>query len=101
MLTWIIFRADSLTHAISYYSGLCDLSLFEIPQFPGKLKALQTLLFILCLICLEWKEKTNEFPLINLGRHWNKYFRYSFYYVMILIILYFSGTAQDFIYFQF
>ncbi|MTI37943.1 MBOAT family O-acyltransferase, partial [Fulvivirga lutimaris] len=45
-LTWVFFRAENIDHALSYLSTIFSKSLFEFPNFHGKLHALTTLILI-------------------------------------------------------
>ena len=101
VFAFIIFRANSMTHAFEYIQGICSMSLFSVPEFYGKKMALITTLFILILIVVEWIDRESQFGLENKSLPKNKFLRWAFYYFLIGSILYFSGKEVQFIYFQF
>ncbi len=96
-LAWIFFRAESMTHALEYLSGIMSSSLFTIPQIRP------SYLFILLLLFLglEWKGREGLYALESIGLTWKKPIRYALYYALIFMIFYYSGEKQEFIYFQF
>jgi D-alanyl-lipoteichoic acid acyltransferase DltB (MBOAT superfamily) len=98
---WIFFRAENLKHAFDYISGLFSISLFSIPYYSGIDKTHSTLIMIIFLIIIEWIGREQQFAIEDLGKTWKRIYRYVFYYILILFILYFGGKEQEFIYFQF
>jgi len=101
IFSWVVFRANSVTHAISYFSGMFSLSLFSIPDIEGKMMAAVTILFILILLTFEWLGRNDQYGIQKFAFNWPMPIRWSFYYFLILLIFSFSGKQQDFIYFQF
>jgi alginate O-acetyltransferase complex protein AlgI len=95
-LGWIFFRADSVTQAFSYIRHICSTSLFSVPKDLGV-----TLVFplILILLVVEWLQKEKQHGLEDLRMHFIA--RWSIYYSLTAFILYFAGSQQRFIYFQF
>jgi len=96
VFAWIFFRAENMTHAFQYIQGIADSSLFKIPT----IRPTDLFVLILMFMVLEWLGRKHEFPLQN-PLFKNKTIRWSFYIVLILIIIIFSGKQQEFIYFQF
>jgi len=97
VLTWVFFRAQNLTHAISYLRGIFSQSLFTVPQ----IKPVSVLLFVMVFILIEWFGRERNYALENLGFRWPRMVRRVFYYVIVILIISFSGKEQEFIYFQF
>jgi alginate O-acetyltransferase complex protein AlgI len=97
VFAWIFFRANSMTHALSYIKGIFTKSLFSMPSF------LSYSLFALLIffIIIEWLGRENQYAIQKLGFKWPKFFRLSFYYLLIVLIFVFMGKEQEFIYFQF
>lgn len=100
VFAWIFFRAENPEHAFQYIGGLFS--------HPGTYFSLQVyfnyaaiLLLILLFLVIEWVGREHQHALQNLGLKWNKYLRYASYYALILLILWYSGKEQQFIYFQF
>lgn len=97
VLAWIFFRAENLGHAISYLSGIFSDTLFTIPEIRPR-----NLLFVIIgFVTIEWFGRENEYAIEKLGLNWNRFFRIAFYYIILLLIFWFSGREQEFIYFQF
>ncbi|MCE3075542.1 MBOAT family O-acyltransferase [Chryseobacterium gwangjuense] len=101
VFAWIFFRAENITHAYHYISGIFSASLLEIPEFAEKKKALITIILIIIFICIEWKGRENQYAIEKLGLEWKKPLRYAMYYAIIISLFWFGGNVQQFIYFQF
>ncbi len=99
VIAWIFFRANDISHAISYISEILSPSLFSMPIFTKK--ALITTIFILIFILIEWIGREGQFALSKIGLKWRKEIRWFFYFILILLMIEFQGGQQDFIYFQF
>ena len=101
VFAWIFFRAENVSHALNYISEIFSGSLFSIPKFNGKYDSLITLLLIILFVIIEWLGRKERFAIANLCQVKNPLARFLFYYSLILLILFFMGEKQDFIYFQF
>jgi len=102
MLTFIIFRSETLWQAWQYYSSFFSLSLFSIPVIPSdNLSVSITLGFIFVMFIIEWFEREQQYVLAGLGLNWPTAARWAMYYCLIVSIRIFSGMEQQFIYFQF
>jgi D-alanyl-lipoteichoic acid acyltransferase DltB (MBOAT superfamily) len=105
VLAWIFFRAENITHAVEYISGICSLSIFEVPKggfFLGSGIHIYTLLlFIIIFMGVEWLGRQQQFALQKIGIKWKPIYRYLFYYAIIFAIYWFGGKNEQFIYFQF
>ena len=96
-ILWVFFRSESLLDAVQYLGKIFSLSLFSIPEvFPNKV-----LIFITLLISAEWFQREKQHALQFEKAASKKYFRWGLYYVIVWTILYFGGSQQKFIYFQF
>ena len=107
---WIFFRAENIGHAISYISGILSPSLFSMPNFSnmtglgntsGIIMTLLISAIILLFILSEWQGRNMQFALSRMDLRYPKYIRWSTYCIISVIIFLFSGTQQEFIYFQF
>lgn len=101
---WIIFRAEDMTQAMGYIAGICDSSIISLPNFQDLgLSFIQitfTLLFIVLLQLIEWRQRKQEFGLeISNVRY--RPVRWSIYIIFMLIFSVFAGGQEEFIYFQF
>ncbi len=100
ILAWIFFRAESLPHAFSYI-GHIAINISE-PITSIDLKLLSMVLFwILILVTVEWIQRDKQHALELNGMGIPQVVRWGIYYSVILIIFYFGGSQQEFIYFQF
>ena len=104
MLTFILFNSDSITAAAMYYGRIFSASLFSMPVLPEgirSIKVLLTFVFIGTMFLIEWAGRRDVYVMDTLGIKWYAPVRWTMYYVMLFLIFYFSGTEQQFIYFQF
>ncbi len=92
---WIFFRAQNLHHAISYIAGIISKSLFTFPAIEKKL-----LVLIFLFMTFEWI-KRNKNHALEFDTSKNVALRWLLYIVLVVLIFTYSGTNQQFIYFQF
>jgi alginate O-acetyltransferase complex protein AlgI len=97
VFAWIFFRANNMTHALSYIKGIFTKSLLSMPTvLPYSIFAL-----LVFFITIEWIGREHQYALQRFGMKWPKFLRLSFYYLLIILIFAFMGKEQEFIYFQF
>ncbi|WP_299114701.1 MBOAT family protein [uncultured Winogradskyella sp.] len=99
-LAWVFFRAENFNHAIAYLSSMItngasylDINIYW--QYKGVIG------LIITLIIIEWFGRDNKHALEALVTKLNRPLRYTFYYLIILVIIWYSGKGEEFIYFQF
>lgn len=92
----IFFRSPSLEIALIYYDALFDLSIFKLPD----ILTAELLLLIAILFGTEWIQREQPHGLSGLA-NLPKVWRWSVYYVICGLILWFGADQQTFIYFQF
>ena len=97
VFAWIFFRAENLTHAISYIQGMANLSLFGFPE----IHPLYLFILLVLFIVIEWSGKTSEYAIEEFARTKPVFVRWAFYYAIILCMLVYGIEDQEFIYFQF
>jgi D-alanyl-lipoteichoic acid acyltransferase DltB (MBOAT superfamily) len=97
VLLWIIFRADNVDQAIIYISDIFSSSLFTIPE----ISPLKKIALVIVFMAIEWLGREHQYAIQQLGLKWKRIFRYSFYYIIIFLTIWFGGKEQAFIYFQF
>lgn len=97
----IIFRAESIDHAISIFSGIASSSLFSMPDYVGLMLTLTTFKFILAFMIVEWFGRNKQYAIENIGVKWKRPIRWIFYVAIISMIFIYGGEKQEFIYFQF
>ncbi len=94
---WVFFRAESITDALLYIIGIFNSSLFSIPQIrPTDLS-----LLILFFLIIEWTGRKNLYALEYFAFKRKRPLRLIFYYLLIILIIWYSRDEQTFIYFQF
>jgi alginate O-acetyltransferase complex protein AlgI len=95
----LLFRSKSLSQAAGFIANI-----FQGPFFPPSLSVFlgykYVFIFIAFLMVIEWLNRNNDFGFDIIWIK-NPVIRWALYYVILLIILRYPGTHQDFIYFQF
>jgi alginate O-acetyltransferase complex protein AlgI len=99
-IAWVFFRADNIQHALQF--------LFNLIKHPGSFilmsvyaKYLLLLIFIPLFLLLEWKGKHAQYAIAELPDKWSKPLRYTLYYTLGALIIWFGDKEIQFIYFQF
>lgn len=100
VFAWIFFRTKSINDAFIYLSGIFSKSLFTKPQFLNQNYYIPLTISLVILVLFEWVNREKQHGL-DMSRVNNRFVRWSIYYAMLLIIFWFSGKTQNFIYFQF
>ena len=101
VFAWIFFRAANLSHALHYISEIFSTSLFTIPHFWGIKDSIPIILITFLFLLIEWIGREHQYAIQKIGINWYKPVRWTMYYGVILLIIFFSGKEQQFIYFQF
>ncbi len=100
IFAWIFFRAQSVSDALLYINGILSPTLFyPLDLMNGKMIA--TLTLVLVFIIIEWIGRNNNFALEKLKYLSFRPYRWSIYYLLIIVLFIFTGKEQQFIYFQF
>lgn len=96
LIAWIFFRADNVTNAFIYVKDMFTSALFTKPEiFPMTILGL-----VAFFMFIEWLGRSNEYAIQNVD-FMKKPIRWSFYFLLIILIFSFTGEQQEFIYFQF
>ena len=105
VFAWIFFRAENIGHAISYISGILSPSIISMPNFTNsgriKFESILTVFSVIIFIVIEWTGREEQYAIAKLAKTRTKRLRWSVYLIIILAIVFLSGSSQDFIYFQF
>lgn len=106
VFAWIFFRAESIAHAFQYLNGMFSSSLFKISILDLKslsfgAEIIYKTVLVLIFIIFEWFQRNKQHALQFKDSQINPIIRWSIYYSIILLILCFQGSQQNFIYFQF
>lgn len=103
VIAWIFFRSDSITSALNFIQGIFSDSLFKISISELKYNSsggfTSTLLLLLVFILAEWLQRSKKHTLQIDDIH--PYLRHIFYVLLVVLIIWFQGDQQEFIYFQF
>jgi len=100
VFAWVFFRAETLDHALSYASGIFSNTLFSVPYFKDGSLAIPTVILVVFFIIVEWFGRGQQYAIESMFMK-HKGLRWSFYYVILILIFVFAGSSQEFIYFQF
>ena len=96
-LTFILFRSENIGHAILYISDIFSYSLFLIPEIPS----IKVIILVIIFIFLEWLGREGEYAIENVFISRKISVRWMIYTIFIVLILYYAGAEQPFLYFQF
>lgn len=103
VFAWIFFRAENMSHAISYIFGIFSKKLFELPDFSMFPGAITLMILIIGFILVEWKGRFGQYGISGIQTISGKAYRWSVYALIIFMINVFGNTSEEieFIYFQF
>ena len=101
VIAWIFFRAENVEQAFLCISKIFSISVFSKIYIPEINIALLTIGLTLFFMIIEWIGRTDQFAIETIFAKKPKFIRWSFYYLLIIIIFVFAGSNQQFIYFQF
>ena len=96
---WIIFRAQDISQFGEVISTICSDSLLSVPWLMNRQYYVPLLINIAILLIVEWLNRTKEHGLKVLPN--NPIARILIYYGIFLLIFFFTGKNETFIYFQF
>ena len=97
VIAWVFFRAENISHALSYLGGMFDSSLLSFPAVGSK----RIFLLLPVFLLIEWLGRKGQYGLQTIGIQWTKPFKAVFYYSIFVIIFLFAEKSAEFIYFQF
>jgi D-alanyl-lipoteichoic acid acyltransferase DltB (MBOAT superfamily) len=97
---WIFFRAENIAQAIGYFNGIIDTSLFSVMSVYRLRTMLGLCAIISFTLAVEWLQRKKEH---GLEISWMKshIIKFGIYIALIILISFFAGKAETFIYFQF
>lgn len=97
VFAWIFFRANSLSHAITYIKQIFTSKLLTLPE----IRPTYIIVLLVIFIWIEWMGRRNNYAVEKLFFNNSVIVRWSFYFVLVIAIFIFSTKEQEFIYFQF
>jgi len=102
IISWIFFRSDNIKNAVAYLGILFSGSLFSMPVVTfSRMICLIIVFFTFLFFTVEWIGREGEYGISWIGDRWSLAARWTVYYLLALVIFFFAGTGQNFIYFQF
>ena len=96
VVAWIFFRSPSIPFAFHYIYGI-----FAGTGSHEHIYPYTTFLLIGIFMFIEWLGREQKYAIEHLGLQWHRPVRWLFYFGLFFIILCFSDSEQQFIYFQF
>jgi D-alanyl-lipoteichoic acid acyltransferase DltB (MBOAT superfamily) len=96
VISWVVFRSDTIQQSVGYIKGIFSPSLFSLPQVLPKTVILISAVFLLVEYVQRKKQHGLQLEKIKSG-----FLKWGIYLGLVLIILLFGGGSQKFIYFQF
>ena len=106
MIAWIFFRAEKVSQGITIITNGLK-GLFSKSGYVESLNlvywdiSFSLPLLIILFFMIEWFGREKEFALERFGIKWPLFIRWTFYFCLLFLILYYSGSEVEFIYFQF
>ena len=99
VIGFIIFRSETMTQAVDYFSAMVTNKFFDSAALPG----MNYLRYGLLLLAVEWfqRDKQHALQFSNWKPFNYRLVRWGIYYAILVIIACYAGTSQTFIYFQF
>ncbi len=97
----LFFRAKDLHEVFIWINSVFSKSLILEPHYLDRDKSVIILLVVCLFFIIEWLGRENKYAIEKLGLKWPKAIRHLFYYLLTMLIIYYSGKNQEFIYFQF
>ena len=97
VIGWIIFRANSIDSLVTWFSSMCNNTIFNAPWLSEKNTIL--IISIALMLFFEWIHRAKEHGLQLSIKY--KWMRILIYYILILLCIFNMGQEQTFIYFQF
>jgi D-alanyl-lipoteichoic acid acyltransferase DltB (MBOAT superfamily) len=99
---WILFRSDNIGDALSYYSGIFDVSIFTIPEFLGRREALLIIFLIFFFFVFEYFGRDSSYPIASYFSGKKRIVRWAFYSILLFVIgMYMHTSEMPFIYLSF
>lgn len=101
---WVIFRCNTIIDAWSYISCIVSPTIFQFPNYKElgifNSNFFIDLLFIIAIICIEWHARKKEHP-FQFSQCRGPIFKFFVYTLSALLLVFFQGTNELFIYANF
>ncbi|WP_422859622.1 MBOAT family O-acyltransferase [Flagellimonas sp. S174] len=97
LIAWVFFRAKSVSIGFDYIVRMFSMQFFQNPLLDLDFSILYLLVFF---ILIEWMGRKSKYAIEGISVL-PRYFRWGFYFGLIILMFTFTGEQQEFIYFQF
>lgn len=97
----ILFISQSLDQTVVFIKGLVNFSNLTSLTAEGVRMLAQSLFFASIMIIAEWKQRDKEYALQIDSFIPKKFLRFAIYWLLLILVILFSGEEQIFIYMQF
>lgn len=102
LVAWVFFRAESVTHAFQFLTGMFSVDLFSLPVYTVRKLIYPILVLLIFFIGIEWLGRKDNFAIECTLNKLPQYLRWLFYAFLIFLIgMYMQTEETPFIYFQF
>lgn len=96
-ISLVFFRSQNMSHAISYFEGMIDLSFFSWPSFPDW----EVIMLVFLFLIVEWLQRDQEHAFQFDHREISSFGRWTIYLTTVFLINWYGYIPKEFIYFQF
>jgi D-alanyl-lipoteichoic acid acyltransferase DltB (MBOAT superfamily) len=96
---WIFFRSSSIKGSFNYISRIFTGDFINLSGLIINKETFLRIGMVIFFFIMEWLGRESRYAIENI--HVNKYTRWFLYYCIFGSVIFFSGTSQEFIYFQF
>ena len=106
LIAWVFFRSNSIQDAFSYLSRMFSLNFFkdvvlDLKKISIGADIIYFIIIILFFILIEWLQRNYKHALYLTNVVNKRFYRWTIYYFIGIMIIWFGGKQQIFIYFQF
>jgi len=105
-VAWIFFRADSVAVAYHYLKSMLSTSIMvpnilDLKKISNGADIVYVVILVVLMLVVEWFQREKQHGLELEGAKQGRAVRWFSYYGIVFLIIWFGGSQQDFIYFQF
>ena len=100
VIAWIFFRSDTIIDAL-YFIETAFTKWGELPSYNIGLEIINTSKLCALMLIVEWIQRSENHGLMIENKIKSRIIRWAIYYFIIIMILHYSTSNQEFIYFQF
>ena len=94
---WIFFRSDNVAQAWFIINRIFSSTFLIFPDILSKSLIITVVVFLV----IEWIGREGQYAIEHWGIKLPRSLRWVFYYILAFAIFYYTGSKQQFIYFQF